>query len=50
MCTALKNHCIKIDEALIKGQEDKDHLMLLNQERVQESQVCWTTLKLSLNL
>ena len=39
MCTALKNHCIKIDESLMKGQEDKEHLMILNEERVQEYKV-----------
>lgn len=39
MCTALKNHCIKIDAALVKGQEDKDYLFVINQERLLKYQV-----------
>jgi len=39
MCTALKNHCVKIDTTLAQGQEDKEKLMRLNQERVAEYQV-----------
>lgn len=39
MCTALKNHCIKIDTALAKGQEDKEKLFRVNQERLEEYEV-----------
>ena len=39
MCTALKNHCVKIDASLAQGQEDRDHLIRVNQERMMEHQV-----------
>ena len=39
MCNALKDHSIKIDGAICKGQEDKDHLMLINRDTMFKYQV-----------
>ena len=47
MCTALKDHCVKINATLAKGQEDKEKLVRLNQERVAEYQVGTSCLHLS---
>ena len=39
MCTVLKNHSVKIDDSISKGEEDRDRLMILNQERMLNFQV-----------
>ena len=39
MCTALKNHSVQVDEALCKGQYDKEQLMETDRARMIQLQV-----------
>lgn len=45
MCTVLKNHSVKIDDSISKGEEDRDRLMILNQERMLNFQELLETFK-----
>ena len=39
MCAALKNHAVQVDEALCKGQYDKEQLMETDRARMIQFQV-----------
>ena len=39
MCTALKNHSVQVDEALCKGQYDKEQLLETDRARMIQFQV-----------
>ena len=39
MCTALKNHCVQVDDTLCKGQYDKEQLVETDRARMSQFQV-----------
>lgn len=39
MCTALKNHAVRLDDAISKGEQDRSTLNLLHKEKMEKFQV-----------
>ncbi len=39
MCTALKNHAVRLDSAICQGEQDRSTLTLLHQEKMDKFQV-----------